>query len=267
MHDERIDLGSKLTPTIKSYGLSLLLHATLLCALYAMPMSANHQFSPSGQSQVVSVQAVQSQPITLSLSTEVLETPVQDENPLLDEEQFVSWQPLETPQPVLREIPATSTRRDLPKLDPPTALADPSLQTSVHLQRRSLQSATPVVTVDTIAKQPYRRHPQDRPPVFAATPITPTVGFKESESADMTNNAPPPYPREAIRLRLQGTVLLRLEISNAGDVSSVTVIRSSGHQVLDQAAVEAVSKWTGQPARRFGRPIESTEVLPLKFRL
>ncbi|MGZ8135941.1 MAG: energy transducer TonB [Methylococcaceae bacterium] len=57
------------------------------------------------------------------------------------------------------------------------------------------------------------------------------------------------YPRAAQRRNLQGSVLLRLELSAGGDVQSVTVTRSSGHEVLDEAALANVKKWRFIPGQ------------------
>lgn len=81
------------------------------------------------------------------------------------------------------------------------------------------------------------------------------------------NNRPPRYPDIAIQRRWEGTVLLRLEIGEDGRVGNVEVSRSSGHPVLDAAAVRAVRTWRGEPARRGGRPVGTVEVLPILFQL
>lgn len=91
------------------------------------------------------------------------------------------------------------------------------------------------------------------------------IGYEEAP--DLSRNSPPKYPPDAIRRRLEGVVLLRLFIDEAGDVRVVKLLESSGHQVLDQAAITAVASWTGTPATRNGRPVDALEVLPIRFRL
>jgi protein TonB len=50
------------------------------------------------------------------------------------------------------------------------------------------------------------------------------------------------YPRRALRRRLEGVVIVGFRIQADGRIDSVRVINSSGHDVLDAAAVEAVRK-------------------------
>jgi TonB family protein len=52
---------------------------------------------------------------------------------------------------------------------------------------------------------------------------------------------PPVYPAIAVKMRVEGTVKLDATIDQDGSVSDVKVV--SGHQLLVQAAIEAVKKW------------------------
>ena len=54
---------------------------------------------------------------------------------------------------------------------------------------------------------------------------------------------PPQYPALARRRHWEGTVVLGIDCDAAGVVQLVRVLRSSGHQVLDDAAVAAVRQW------------------------
>lgn len=78
----------------------------------------------------------------------------------------------------------------------------------------------------------------------------------------------PEYPSEARANHLEGDVLLRITISVEGKVSNVEVAESSGHDILDEAAVNAVSKWRFIPARADnGQTIVSSVDIPIVFRL
>lgn len=59
----------------------------------------------------------------------------------------------------------------------------------------------------------------------------------------------PTYPRAAQRRHLQGTVQLKLELSADGHVIHVTVLQSSGHAILDEAAVADVQEWRFAPGQ------------------
>lgn len=56
------------------------------------------------------------------------------------------------------------------------------------------------------------------------------------------------YPRSARRLGLEGRVLVELVINNQGEITSVKVVRSSGHDLLDQAAIAQVTKMRRVPS-------------------
>ena len=80
-------------------------------------------------------------------------------------------------------------------------------------------------------------------------------------------NRPPIYPAEAKRRRYEGTVLLNVRILEDGSVGEVTLQQSSGHDMLDRAAIEAVKKYHYTPRRVNGNLVGSTETQPVTFNL
>lgn len=70
------------------------------------------------------------------------------------------------------------------------------------------------------------------------------------------------YPEEAIRLGLQGEALVRLMLDEHGKVFAARIEESSGHELLDQAALQAVRRLRTLPS---DAPTES--LLPVRFRL
>ncbi|MDX6766228.1 MAG: TonB family protein [Candidatus Methylacidiphilales bacterium] len=80
-------------------------------------------------------------------------------------------------------------------------------------------------------------------------------------------NTPPPYPEQARRQRQEGVVLLRLSITADGSVQEVSVQRSSGHPLLDRAAMKAAQRYRFQPATLGGLPVPSTTLQPIRFDL
>lgn len=77
----------------------------------------------------------------------------------------------------------------------------------------------------------------------------------------------PIYPRIAKKSGWEGTVLVSVTVETNGRTSQVDVSRSSGHKVLDDAAVKAVKRWSFRPARDGNIPICSVVTIPLKFSL
>lgn len=77
----------------------------------------------------------------------------------------------------------------------------------------------------------------------------------------------PAYPTIARRRGIEGRVLVRLQVGADGQAVAATVERTSGHDVLDRAAAEALATWRLTPAERGGRPVPATILVPIRFRL
>ncbi len=75
------------------------------------------------------------------------------------------------------------------------------------------------------------------------------------------------YPHGARSRNLEGQVIIRANVTPTGAVSSAVVFRSSGHRILDEAAVSSVRQWVFTPAQRNGKHITSIVQLPVTFRL
>lgn len=97
--------------------------------------------------------------------------------------------------------------------------------------------------------------------------VAQTVGTTPIKPARPISNPNPMYPPEAVQRRLEGRVILSVTIAATGKVNRVSVAESCGHQVLDQAALDAVRRWRFSPATRDGEPVEWTARLPIRFRL
>ena len=81
------------------------------------------------------------------------------------------------------------------------------------------------------------------------------------------NNPKPKYPVAARRLKLQGTVTVRVLVSEDGYPKRVTLGKSSGTTILDEVALEAVQHWSFVPARRGSKPVAAEVEVPLSFKL
>lgn len=61
--------------------------------------------------------------------------------------------------------------------------------------------------------------------------------------------------------------MLRVHVDASGHPIGVQLHASSGHEVLDKAALAAVRQWTFVPAKRGATPIDGWVDVPLDFRL
>jgi protein TonB len=79
---------------------------------------------------------------------------------------------------------------------------------------------------------------------------------------------PPPYPGDAMRQGIQGTVVLRVLIDTDGRPLQVDVQSSSGDWRLDDSARnEVFQHWLFRPAIRDGRPVQAVGLIPIGFHL
>ena len=78
-------------------------------------------------------------------------------------------------------------------------------------------------------------------------------------------NPPPPYPTTARRRGWEGEVLLLVDVTSLGEVCKVTVSRSSGYQILDRAALNAIYRWQFQAAQKNGRAVAGQVMVPIRF--
>ncbi len=85
--------------------------------------------------------------------------------------------------------------------------------------------------------------------------------------ATYLNNPKPPYPPLAIRMGLEGKVTLLAEVMPDGKAGRVAIETSSGHQMLDQSALQTVKHWQFSPARKDGVIISQVVRIPITFNL
>ncbi|MFK0090034.1 TonB family protein [Pseudomonas sp. NPDC090755] len=78
---------------------------------------------------------------------------------------------------------------------------------------------------------------------------------------------PPRYPSQARRRNQQGTVQVEVSLDERGQQLKRTLLRSSGVQSLDQAALEAVAQWRFRPEIVNGRAVPSRVQIPIEFAL
>ena len=94
----------------------------------------------------------------------------------------------------------------------------------------------------------------------------PVRGF---EPPIVTNPAPPvEYPVALFEEQVEGVVLLRLFITEAGTIvpESTRIEQGSGYPELDSAALRGVGSLQFAPARNDGVPVATAFVQPVHFR-
>ncbi|MFH1981193.1 MAG: energy transducer TonB [Pseudomonadota bacterium] len=110
--------------------------------------------------------------------------------------------------------------------------------------------------------------PEETVAAYTTIPVQQNTKPPLREAAPLyLKNEPPAYPLLARRRRLQGTVVLSVRVARNGRVDDIGIDESSGHAVLDAAAVASVRRWLFEPESMGGRPIDTWVRIPVSFRL
>jgi TonB family protein len=87
------------------------------------------------------------------------------------------------------------------------------------------------------------------------------------EASSLRKGAAPRYPAAARKAGWEGLVVARVLVDARGCAASVSILKSSGYQLLDRAVTKAVKKWIFTPATQVGKPIVSFHDVKVRFRL
>jgi len=149
---------------------------------------------------------------------------------------------LPAPQPAApraREVapepapPDLGTPTETPAVESPTAEAE--MEGSPEGEEDHAHASEMADLVKRIQKR--SAPPPDQPALIKATPR-------------IESNPRPQYPALARVNHWQGIVHLQVWVSTEGRVEKIDMVKSSGHDVLDDAAINAVRYWLFVPARR-----------------
>ncbi|MCL7422912.1 MAG: energy transducer TonB [Methylobacter sp.] len=168
------------------------------------------------------------------------------------------------PKPVVQPPP--------PPPPPPKAKPKPVQKKAVPLKpQKPKVKPKPVEEIVEPTPQPVitdESAPVSPAPVVA--PPAPPVEEKVTQphaGADYLNNPPPEYPEVAMDRGWEGRVLMKVHVKPDGKPDDISVIKSSGKKVLDDAAVSTVKKWSFVPAKRGNTPIAGWVTVPITFNL
>lgn len=136
--------------------------------------------------------------------------------------------------------------------------------------RRPKDRPNPSASTEPPIALPAR--PPQKPDATTSVSVPPPSGGQTGPTAARTRARPDPaaspkpvYPAKAEKKGIGGRVLLRVQVNHEGVVTSVVVSESSGHAMLDEAAVAAVKKWRFIPAEENGQKIATTAMVPIRF--
>jgi TonB family protein len=138
-------------------------------------------------------------------------------------------------------------------------------------------SAEPAVRIYTLLRQ--TRDGARQPSDFAlqaplgAEKLSQAPALRLGDDAPLQGAAPvvifkaaPQYTEEARRSRVEGTVVLSVEIGPDGAAHNIKIVRSLDPG-LDEKAIEAVSQWRFRPGMKDGVPVTVAARIEVNFRL
>jgi TonB family protein len=142
----------------------------------------------------------------------------------------------------------------------PDPIADPPIESLDPLP------APPVIDefyVDTATPPPVRRQPTKFTPVVRQSNNMLASSLNLSAAKVLALNAPrPEYPYEARRQKITGDGVVVMSVdSGSGNVSAVTMAKSTGNVFLDNAALAGFRRWRFRPGS------VSTVTCPVTFTL
>ena len=167
---------------------------------------------------------------------------------------------VEIPKPVM-EIPEPKVEKPVVVPVFPVVNEKPKVVTPVKesVEPKKVEVIKKAEIIKEEAKQKDNRLPQ-------VTQVA-SSGARTRIRPNYLKNPPPAYPQEARRQGQEGVVLLTVDVDRRGYPSMVMIKKGSGYASLDQAALKAVRRWRFAAAQIGDLKIESSVVVPIRFKL
>jgi protein TonB len=150
----------------------------------------------------------------------------------------------------------TEKPKDLPPPPPPVDLKErPPVQViapDINITIPVEAPPPPITNVTTRAEPP--------PVVRAIVPGTPVKPTFVPDVQDY-------YPEVSRRNGEEGRAIVKVCVNVAGKIDSVEIATTTGHPMLDEAALKVAKAFRFKPATSEGKPVASCPTLPVKFEL
>ena len=117
--------------------------------------------------------------------------------------------------------------------------------------------------IDVSEARPTDTYSPPAPP----SPPAPAPEIGASVDISSKNMNPPKYPPAAARAGIQGTVVLVIDVDANGNVTNVSVEKSSRNRDLDRAAMDAARKWRFNAGQSGGQKTAGRVRVPVDFKM
>jgi protein TonB len=160
----------------------------------------------------------------------------------------------------------SKTQKATPEVKPSTSenkpVQTPAAATQpVRTQTQSAQQPSSQPVVSTPQSQPVQQ--QTKPAGSSPAPM-PFVAIESQP--EFIHREPAVYPEIARKIGLQGRVTVEVTIDAQGKPIQAKVVKSAS-DVFNEAAIEAVMKYTFKPAMMSTGPVTAKVMIPIDFRL
>jgi protein TonB len=133
------------------------------------------------------------------------------------------------------------------KVPPPDFVPPPEI---------NIQSDAPTNAISQVQKQ-----------VATVVPPPPVTKITAPRTEGRAHECESQYPPLSRRLSEQGIVTLKFTVMTDGTVAGPRVVKSSGFQRLDDAAIQCVSRWRYHPATQNGKPLAVSLEANVRYQL
>lgn len=184
---------------------------------------------------------------------------------LLDLRLGQSFEIPETTPAVVKLEDITQTEH-IDKPPPPPRPAPPIQVPDESVLEDEILEIDAEIDIDTPAELPPPPPPatdgqEEEPEIFVVVEEMPKlIGGMEHLQELIT------YPELAVKAGIEGLVIVTFVVERDGSTSDAEVLKSAG-DLLDQEALEAVSKLEFTPGRQRGKPVRVRFSLPVRFRI
>lgn len=181
---------------------------------------------------------------------------------------------------------STATAADMPQQVIQVTMVAPSTVEQEQVKKEEIKkeapllAATPAPAPAKVEKKIKKEPAAESKVKQAATPTLQTSGMQAPDATEKhsartqpvfdavyLHNPAPVYPARARRQGVQGKVLLEVAVTADGQARTVSIKRSSGSSVLDDAASDAVGRWRFVPAKQGNEAVEARVIVPVEFKL
>nr|WP_320205312.1 energy transducer TonB [Vibrio mimicus] len=182
--------------------------------------------------------------------------------------------PKSAPAPTDPVKPSPPQKQVKPEPVPPKAAVKPKPQPQATKKTVPVEQAKQQTPAAKPARKKVETNTQNepKPQQTAAKPTTASKGVSSQpilvdKPAFVSAPVQPRYPRVAQKRGIEGTVMYEIWLDEQGNQIQQYLITSSGTDVLDKSALEAIKQWKFSPRILDGVPVAHRVHIPVRFKL